>query len=129
MTAAATKRTAAKRAAAPKKAAKQTVTAAKKKPAKKKPATKSPATKSPARKKQATERTLTASVKALPKHVVDYIKANPKLALSAVAGVGLAVATSLVGPLKVLKLAANPALVALVKQVAERALETAKAAA
>jgi hypothetical protein len=117
MTATAAKRTK----AAPKRtkpAAKRATTAkALKAPAKKKPAA-----------KRSTKAKVVASMKTLPKNVLDYIKANPKLALSAVAGVGLAVATSIVGPLKVLKLATNPALVALVKEAAERALESARAA-
>ena len=107
-------------------AAKRTKATPKRAGSKAKPAATAKQTKARS-KKRTSKSKLVSSMKTLPKHVVDYIKENPKLALSAVAGVGLAVATSIVGPLKVLKLAANPALVALVKEVAEKALATAKA--
>lgn len=108
-------------------AAKRTKAAPKRKPS----TTKRTSAKKPAKTRsrgKSRKHDLAATMKALPQHVVDYIKEHPKVALSAVAGVGLAVATSALGPLRMLKLAANPALVAAVKELAEKALATAKAA-
>jgi len=62
------------------------------------------------------------SLRALPKEVVDYIKANPRVALTAAAGVGLAIVGGFAGPARSLKLAANPLALKLIKEVAERAL-------